>query len=171
MLWALCCLAHRELAWLFHEPHAGLDDCLRMLQACFRKMMSAWRAPAARSRTRRPQSGRRRRRSRRAGRPSPGAASRPAGRASPSTTWRQFKRIFRPPNRRPKDERLWVGDELGNDLGHDLGGQKILLNCHPGQGHHLLRVHQAEPEGSERRRRRWDRLELIQWSPLNRSTV
>ena len=50
----------------------------------------------------------------------------------------QFNRIFRPPNRppkdgrRPKDERLWVGDELGDDLGHDLGGQKILLNCHPG---------------------------------------
>ena len=49
----------------------------------------------------------------------------------------QFNRIFRPPNRppkdgrRPKDERLRVGDELGNDLSHDLGGQKILLNCHP----------------------------------------
>ena len=48
----------------------------------------------------------------------------------------QFQRIFRPPNSRPKDgrwlknERLRVGDELGN--GHDLGGQKILLNCHPG---------------------------------------
>ena len=42
----------------------------------------------------------------------------------------QFNRIFWPPNRppkdgrRPKDERLRVGDELGNDLGHDLGGQK-----------------------------------------------
>ena len=41
-----------------------------------------------------------------------------------------FNRIFRPPNRppkdgwRPKDERLQVGDELGDDLGHDLGGQK-----------------------------------------------
>ena len=33
-------MAHRELAWLFHEPHTGLDDCLRMLQACFRKRMS-----------------------------------------------------------------------------------------------------------------------------------
>ena len=48
-----------------------------------------------------------------------------------------FNRIFRPPNRppkdgrRPKDERLRVGDELGDDLGHDLGGQKILLNCRP----------------------------------------
>ena len=29
--------------------------------------------------------------------------------------------------RRPKNEQLRVGDELG----HDLGGQKILLNCHP----------------------------------------
>ena len=42
----------------------------------------------------------------------------------------QFNRIFRPPNRppedgrRPKNERLWVGDELDDDLGHDLGGQK-----------------------------------------------
>ena len=48
---------------------------------------------------------------------------------SASTGW-QFNRIFRPLNRPPKDERrpkdelLWVGDELGNDLGHDLGGQK-----------------------------------------------
>ena len=33
--------------------------------------------------------------------------------------------------RRPKNERLRVGDELDDDLGHDLGGQKILLNCHP----------------------------------------
>ena len=33
-------MAHRELAWLFHEPHTGLDDCLRVLQACFRKRMS-----------------------------------------------------------------------------------------------------------------------------------
>ena len=37
---ALCCLAHGELACLFHEPNTGLDDCLRMLQACFRKRMS-----------------------------------------------------------------------------------------------------------------------------------
>ena len=50
----------------------------------------------------------------------------------------QFNRIFGPPNRppkdgrRPKDERLWVGNELGDDLGHDFGGQQILLNCHPG---------------------------------------
>ena len=33
-------MAHGELAWLFQEPHAGLDHCLRMLQACFRKRMS-----------------------------------------------------------------------------------------------------------------------------------
>ena len=32
----MSCLAHGELAWLFHEPHTGWDDCLRMLQACFR---------------------------------------------------------------------------------------------------------------------------------------
>ena len=38
--WALYCLAHGELAWLFHEPHTGLDDCLNMLLACFRKRMS-----------------------------------------------------------------------------------------------------------------------------------
>ena len=25
---ALCCLAHTELAWLFQEPHTGLEDCL-----------------------------------------------------------------------------------------------------------------------------------------------
>ena len=36
----MCCLGHVELAWLFQEPHAGLDHCLRMLQACFRKRMS-----------------------------------------------------------------------------------------------------------------------------------
>ena len=58
------------------------------------------------------------------------------GPRSPSSEWPrwgpgcQFNRIFRPPNRppkdgrRPKNERLWVGDELGDDLGHDLGGQK-----------------------------------------------
>ena len=34
-------MAHRKLAWLFHEPHTGLDDCLSMLQAYFREMMSA----------------------------------------------------------------------------------------------------------------------------------
>ena len=28
------------MAWLFHDPHTGLDDCLRMLQACFIKRMS-----------------------------------------------------------------------------------------------------------------------------------
>ena len=37
---ALCCLAHGELAWLFHEPHTGLDDCLNMLLSRFRKRMS-----------------------------------------------------------------------------------------------------------------------------------
>ena len=37
---ALCYLAYKELAWLFHEPHTGLDDCLRMLQACSRDRMS-----------------------------------------------------------------------------------------------------------------------------------
>ena len=41
IFWALCCFAHGELAcWLFHEPHTGLDDCLRMLLPCFRKRMS-----------------------------------------------------------------------------------------------------------------------------------
>ena len=33
-------MAHEELAWLFHEPHIELDDCLNMLLSCFRKMMS-----------------------------------------------------------------------------------------------------------------------------------
>ena len=33
-------LAHRELAWLFHEPHTWLEDCLRMLLTCSRKRMS-----------------------------------------------------------------------------------------------------------------------------------
>ena len=32
----LCCLAHGELAWLFHEPHTGLN----MLLSWFRKRMS-----------------------------------------------------------------------------------------------------------------------------------
>ena len=27
--------AHRELAWLFLEPHTGLDHCLRILLLCF----------------------------------------------------------------------------------------------------------------------------------------
>ena len=40
---ALCCLAHRELARLFHEPHTGLEDRLNMLLSCFRKRMSAYR--------------------------------------------------------------------------------------------------------------------------------
>ena len=58
--------------------------------------------------------------------------------AQPCSTGWQFNRIFRPPNRlpnygrRPKNDRLLVGDELGDDLGLDLGGLKILLNCHPG---------------------------------------
>ena len=30
-------LAHGELAWLFHEPDTGLDDCLNMLLSCFKK--------------------------------------------------------------------------------------------------------------------------------------
>ena len=30
-----------DLACLFHEPHTGFDHCLRMLQVCFRKRMSA----------------------------------------------------------------------------------------------------------------------------------
>ena len=34
-------MAHGELACLFHEPHTGFDHCLRMLQVCFRKRMSA----------------------------------------------------------------------------------------------------------------------------------
>ena len=39
-------MAHGELAWLFHEPHTGLDDCLRMLWSCFRKRMSVSRGSA-----------------------------------------------------------------------------------------------------------------------------
>ena len=37
----LCFFAHRELAWLFHEPDTVLDDCLRILLSSFRKWMSA----------------------------------------------------------------------------------------------------------------------------------
>ena len=37
---ALCCFTNGELAGLFHEPLTGLDDCLRMLQECFRKRTS-----------------------------------------------------------------------------------------------------------------------------------
>ena len=33
-------LDHRELDCLFHEPHTGLEDCLRVLLSCFRKRMS-----------------------------------------------------------------------------------------------------------------------------------
>ena len=36
---ALGCWVHRELAWLFHEPHSGLEDCLDMLLICFRNRM------------------------------------------------------------------------------------------------------------------------------------
>ena len=40
--YTLCYFAHREqLAWLFYEPHTGLEDCLNMLLSCFRKMNSA----------------------------------------------------------------------------------------------------------------------------------
>ena len=38
LLLALCCLSHGELVWLFHEPHTGLDVCLRVLLLCFRKI-------------------------------------------------------------------------------------------------------------------------------------
>ena len=38
----LCCLAHRELACLFHEPDTGLDHCLRILLSCFRARTSVW---------------------------------------------------------------------------------------------------------------------------------
>ena len=38
--WALSCLTHGELAWFFHEPHTGLEDCLNMLLSCLRKRMS-----------------------------------------------------------------------------------------------------------------------------------
>ena len=30
------------LAWLSHEPHTWLHDCLNMLLSCFRKRMSGW---------------------------------------------------------------------------------------------------------------------------------
>ena len=33
-------MAHGELAWLFHEPHTGLEVGLNILLSCFRKMMS-----------------------------------------------------------------------------------------------------------------------------------
>ena len=35
----LCAVWPME-SWLFHEPHAGLDDCLNMILSCFRKRMS-----------------------------------------------------------------------------------------------------------------------------------
>ena len=41
--YGMCCLAHRELAWLFPEPHTGLEDYLIMLLSCFRKRMSGAR--------------------------------------------------------------------------------------------------------------------------------
>ena len=36
-------LAHGELDCLFHEPHTGFDDSLRVLQACLRKRMSGFK--------------------------------------------------------------------------------------------------------------------------------
>ena len=33
-------MAHGDLAWLFHESHTGLVDCLNMLLSCFRKRRS-----------------------------------------------------------------------------------------------------------------------------------
>ena len=33
-------MAHGELAWLFQKPRAGMDDCLSVLQACFRNAIS-----------------------------------------------------------------------------------------------------------------------------------
>ena len=36
----MCCLAHRELAWLFLEPDTGLDHCPRILLSCFRARAS-----------------------------------------------------------------------------------------------------------------------------------
>ena len=37
-------MARGELAWLIHEPHTGLEDCLNMLLSCLRKRMSGgWR--------------------------------------------------------------------------------------------------------------------------------
>ena len=47
---ALHCLAHEEQAWLFHEPHTGLEDCLNMLLPCFRKRMSGSVAAVSRGR-------------------------------------------------------------------------------------------------------------------------
>ena len=43
----------------------------------------------------------------------------------------QFNRFFDRLNH-GLNHLISVTDELGQDLGHDLGGQKILLNCHPG---------------------------------------
>ena len=54
---AMCCLAHGELARLFHEPHTGLDDCLRMQRACFRKRMSGQETPHHRLQRRRGREG------------------------------------------------------------------------------------------------------------------
>ena len=38
---ASLCAVWPELAWLFREPHTGLESCLRILLACFRIRMSA----------------------------------------------------------------------------------------------------------------------------------
>ena len=43
----LCCLIHRELAWLVQKPHTVLDKCLNMLLSCCRKRMSASTSPKA----------------------------------------------------------------------------------------------------------------------------
>ena len=43
--YTLCCLAHGELAWLFLEPHTGLDHCPRILLSCYRARTSASAAP------------------------------------------------------------------------------------------------------------------------------
>ena len=81
----------------------------------------------------------------------------------------QFNRIFRPPNRppkdgrRPKDERLRVGDELG--------GQKILLNCHPVTQMELKLCVRASAATSPKG---WtesqDTTQLV-WTPRMRSTA
>ena len=43
---SLCAVWPMEnLAWLFLEPHTGLDHCLNILQSCFRKMMSVLPSP------------------------------------------------------------------------------------------------------------------------------
>ena len=41
--WALCSVAHGELAWLFLEPDTELDHCPRILLSCFRARISVGR--------------------------------------------------------------------------------------------------------------------------------